>query len=230
VWDSAAGLRPEDWAGIPRLPPLCLSNGKGRPAQATSVRLAWNEESLHVLFECEDQDAWGTLTRRDDPLYQEEVVEVFLAPGAATPTHYCELEVSPLGTLFDARIFNPFSRRAEMTADMGWSCPGLAWATGKQREGGAGQDWWVALAIPWTSVGAAKPEAPERLARVWRANFYRIDRPRGPRGGLARASPAATPDPAAEFSAWSPTFAEPADFHLPARFGILELADGPTRR
>ena len=42
----------------------------------------------------------------------------------------------------------------------------------------------------------------------WRANFYRIDR--------------GDPD---EYSAWSPTGADPPDFHRPDRFGLLNLPD-----
>jgi hypothetical protein len=41
----------------------------------------------------------------------------------------------------------------------------------------------------------------------WRANFHRIDQANG-----------------GEHSAWSPTFAEPAEFHLPQFFGALEFA------
>ena len=32
--------------------------------------------ALHVRFDCADRYAWGTLVQRDDPLWQEETVEV----------------------------------------------------------------------------------------------------------------------------------------------------------
>jgi hypothetical protein len=66
------------------------------------------------------------------------------------------------------------------------------------------QDWWAEISIPWRGL-VPSGEIP----RIWRANFYRIERPRGGE---------------AEFSAWSPTMARPADFHKPAYFGRLELA------
>ena len=61
------------------------------------------------------------------------------------------------------------------------------------------QDWWAELSIPW-----------EKPSKIWRANFYRVERPR---------------DGAPEFTCWSPTLTNPADFHKPARFGLLELGD-----
>jgi hypothetical protein len=60
--------------------------------------------------------------------------------------------------------------------------------------------WSALLTIPLAALCAGP--IPGR----WRANFYRIDR-------------GATD----EFTAWSPTFAEPPDFHLPERFGILRF-------
>jgi len=170
------------------------------------VRLCWDEAALHVRFDCEDRDAWGTYRQRDDPIYEEEAVEVFLAPGEGDPARYFELEVSPLGVLFDARIHNPTSRRADMTTDTTWDCPGLRWAAGS---GAVRQDWWVVLSIPWPSVAP-----PGELPRIWRANFYRIERPR---------------DGEPEFSCWSPTFTRPADFHQPSRFGFLELGASSNR-
>lgn len=194
-WTVRRRPSPLIWKEIPPLSPLALADGSGAPEQATTVRLCWDEEALHVRFDCEDRDAWGTYRQRDEPLWQEEVVEVFLAPGEEDPIDYAEIEVSPLGVLFDARIHNPTSLRADMTADVAWDCPGLRWQAGRGKER---QDWWAELSIPLGSP------------RVWRANFYRVERPR---------------DGAPEYSCWSPTLTDPADFHKPARFGVLELGD-----
>ncbi|MEZ4835614.1 MAG: hypothetical protein R2873_27085 [Caldilineaceae bacterium] len=62
--------------------------------------------------------------------------------------------------------------------------------------------------LPWMAIAPAR-EKPA----VWRANFYRIERPREGRSVHPT-----------EFSCWSPTLTEPADFHRPARFGILTLS------
>ncbi len=198
----AAGWR--SWDGVPARS-LVLSDGSGPPEQATSVGLCWDEEALHVRFDCEDRHAWGTFTKRDEPLWQEEVVEVFLAPGEADPVRYAEFEVSPAGVVFDARIHNPTGLRQDMTADVAWSCPGLRWAAGR---GDARQDWWAEISIPWAGLDL---DGRNNLPKLWRANFYRVERP-------DRGEPAG-----AEYSAWSPTLVRPADFHKPARFGLLEL-------
>ena len=205
-WDPADPTS-WDWDQIPALSPFQLADGSGPAVQQTRGRLCWDELALHVRFDCEDRDAWGTCRQRDDPIYQEEAVEIFLAPGEEDPVRYFEFEVSPLGTLFDATIHNPTSLRADMTGDPSWDCPGLRWAAGP---GTLRQDWWAWLAIPWEGISAT-----EQPPRIWRANLYRIERPRGG-------------EP--EFSAWSPTLTRPADFHKPARFGLLELAGGSSRR
>jgi hypothetical protein len=206
VRGSLAGL---PWSAIPLLPPFRLADGSGPARRETRARLAWDDLALYVRFDCEDEDAWGTLTRRDDPIYQEEAVEIFLAPGEPAPAGYFELEVSPRGTLFDAWVDNPDGRRDTLRADPGWDCPGLRWEAGR---GAAHDDWWAALALPWRAlVPALSTGGPPAL---WRANLYRIDRPRN--------------GEPAEFSAWSPTLAAPPDFHKPARFGYLELAGSPS--
>jgi hypothetical protein len=120
---------------------------------------------------------------------------VFLAPTTESPDLYYEFEVNPLGALFDARIESPERRRAGMRSVPEWNCPGFV-ARVKRRP----DRWSASLRIPLDALcGSAPPE--------WRANFYRIDR--------------GSPD---EFSAWSPTLENPADFHVPERFGILRMS------
>jgi len=188
-----------DWTRLPVLSTFVLWDGSRPATQPTYLRLCASAHALYVRFDCEDRDIWGTFTRRDEPLYEEEVVEVFLASGEPDPLNYFEFEVSPNGVLFDARVHNPGDRRdPRFTVEVGWDCPGLQWAAGIQSDQRA---WWVGLVIPWRSLCPS-----ERLPDTWRANFYRIERPR---------------DGEAEFSCWSPTLTASPDFHVPARFGTL---------
>jgi len=163
------------------------------PVLRTAVRVATRGGALLVRFDGRDRGVVATLTERDGPLWKEDVFEVFLSPEGS-PGIYYEFEVNPLGALFDARIESPEGRRETMRADVSWICPGFAASVGR-REG----HWWARLRIPLAPLCADG-------AALWRANFYRIDR--------------GEPD---EYSAWSPTYAEPPDFHRPDRFGRLQL-------
>lgn len=186
---------------LPRLPLLDARHG-GRPRLPTSVRVGLRAQALCVRFDGADAGIVATFTGHDDPLWKEDVFEVFLAPTADPPAAYYEFEVNPLGALFDARIESPNRGRNGMRVLTEWDCPGFE-ARVKRWEDS--RHWSASLRIPLRSlwIGPALPP-------VWRANFYRIDRGTG--GG------------ADEHSAWSPTFADPADFHAPDRFGILRLS------
>jgi Carbohydrate-binding family 9 len=181
------------------LPALRLVDARtgALPRLATAVRVGWRGGALCVRFDARDDGRVATLRERDAPLWQEDVCEVFLAPEAEPPRRYFELEVNPLGALFDARVDSPEGIRASMRVDTSWDCPGLlARVTTRARH------WSAVLSIPLAAL------CDGRIPAAWRANFYRIDR--------------GAHD---EFTAWSPTFADPPDFHVPARFGILRLAE-----
>ena len=199
-WNRGRALADWGWEAAATLPPFTLAAGSGPAQQQTVTRICYNDQALFVRFDCADRDIWGTLRQRDDPIYDEEVVEVFIGPGEETPIDYYEFEVSPHGVMLDLTVHSPNGNRNGMVADFAWDCPGLEWAAGYDE---AAQHWWAVMVLPWASIGA-----PGQLPKLWRANFYRIERPH---------------DSAAEFSCWSPTLTDPADYHRPARFGLLEL-------
>ena len=199
-WDAPADFTTWPWDSVPILPAFALADGSTPAEQQTTVRVCYDTQALYIRFDCDDRDIWGTYTRRNEPIYDEEVVELFIAPGGTDPIRYYEFEVSPNGVLLDAKVHNPTSQRAELEVDVGWNCPGIRWQAG--RDDAAGH-WWAGLVVPWTAIAP-----PGRLPKVWRANVYRIERPR---------------DAGPEFSCWSPTMTNPADFHKPAYFGRLEL-------
>jgi len=166
------------------------------PRLRTALRVGLRGGDLCVRFDGRDEAAVATLTERDAPLWQEDVFEIFLSPEE--PPHvYFEFQVNPLGTLFDARVESPRLCREGMRVETAWDCDGFS-ARVAVRSG----RWSASLRIPLAALSEGSP--PSR----WHANFYRIDR--GAKD---------------EFSAWSPTFADPADFHVPERFGLLRLED-----
>jgi len=172
----------------------------GTPQQfATTVRLIASPTHFWVRFDCADADVWATLTEHDTPLYTEEVVELFIAPGSHTPTNYFELQTNPLNAQFDGTIHNPDEHRSTMTLDLSWDPQWHSWT----RVDAAG---WVSVwALPWHIFGRQDGIGD------WRCNFYRIERPRSA--------------DAIETSAWSPTLREPVDFHIPSRFGMLSIVE-----
>jgi hypothetical protein len=179
---------------------LLLSGDGSSPLLRTRLALFHDGTRLHVLFRGEDDHEVATMTDRDAPLYEEDAMEVFLAPSDLRT--YYEFESSPRGVLFDSRIESPDGERRTMRPEVGWNCDFLA-QTRRVDDSRGVRTLEVAMSIPLAAVDPSFAPGAE-----WRANFYRIDR--HPQRGV-------------EFTAWSPTLIKPADFHVPARFGTLKF-------
>ncbi len=87
---------------------------------STSARFLWSEGALFVLFELSgaglNVDASFPVGSERSKLYEEDCVELFLAPDPNTPQHYYEVELGPLGHFFDLEI-----DRAAKSSNVGWS-------------------------------------------------------------------------------------------------------------
>lgn len=164
------------------------------PRLRTTVRACWSDGALHVRFEYEDDHVVATMTRRDDPLYEEDVVELFLDEEGAGRT-YLEFEVSPTNVVFDAVITLGADRRP--IGDTAWDAEGLTTAVGENADGTR----FAELHLPFVNF-----RRPPEDGTVWRWNAYRID---DDREGVRH------------YSAWRPTGA--VNFHVPERFGELRF-------
>lgn len=182
------------WSALPSASLLETISGLA-PKQSTRVQLAWDSLELRILFHSEDANPWATLTERDAPLYQEEVVEVFLDPVGDLESYF-EIEVNPLNAVLDLVLRR---NRSGYMKNFAWRCEGLRTAVIK-----TAASWSAELSIPFASLTSDPPSPGAR----WRANFLRIDRP---------------PDVERELSAWSPTGR--ANFHTPDRFGFIDFVE-----
>lgn len=195
----------EPWAVPPACSPVRLRRAEDAapPRLATTVAAYFDDEQLTFVFSAADDDVVATMYGHDLPLYEEDVVEVFLAPRVLT--EYFEFEVSPIGSTFDARIVSPDGMRATMDVDRGWNCDGLFAAVARRSELAGLQTLDVVIRIPFASIGQTAPAS----GTEWRGNFFRIDR------HLRHGD---------EYSAWHPTMKSPADFHVAKAFGPIVFA------
>ena len=70
----------------------------GEPAWFdTRVALLWDDDYLYFGFWVEETDVWGTMTKRDAKIWEENDVEVFIA-GKDT---YYEFEINALNTVYE---------------------------------------------------------------------------------------------------------------------------------
>ena len=190
----------DPWAVPPQTELVRLRRATdGAPLRlATSVVAYFDSDFLTVVFSGADDLTVATHFDHDAPLYEEDVVEVFLAPRVVS--QYFEIEVSPRGTVFAARIESPDGTRSTMKADLSWDCEGLFAAVRTRRESSGLTSFDTVLRIPFSALGLPMPLSGD----AWRANFFRIDR---------------HPELGDEYSAWHPTLKRPADFHVTAAFG-----------
>jgi len=93
----------------------------GNPTKVlTTVRFAWSKTALTALFELESANLFTDTSRPTDverpKLYEEDCIEIFLAPDPTNPRRYAELEVGPHGHFFD--LFVDRDKKTEATS---WS-------------------------------------------------------------------------------------------------------------
>jgi len=192
--------------------------GWGPARYRTVFRALWNDDGLAIRFDACDDGPWHTKTRRDDPIWEEEVVEIFLDP-ARLGRHYAEIEISPVNVVTDLHILEP---HPNLKGDRAWNWRGLESTVVPGSCDGLTSGSWVALAwLPWSGlVGLAAevaPAVPPAAGDRWRFNVFRIKRPNGP----------SDPERDAVYAAWStppgPSFHDPFAF----RDLVFALPDTP---
>jgi hypothetical protein len=86
----------------------------------THVRALWSSRGLYMLWEIDNTGLNVDTTRPVDVerenLFQEDCVEVFVAPDPAERRRYFEIELGPFGHFFDLKI-----DRIKGTSDESWS-------------------------------------------------------------------------------------------------------------
>lgn len=208
--DFTVEARGDNWSDIEPIELVDSTNGSEIKEGKAQAKMMWSEKGLYIYYDVFDNHIWGSYKENDDPIYNEEVVEIFVGEGKETPKIYFEFQFSPKGVKFDAKIANPTGNRTDsgFIVDIGWDCKHLEYAQrvikDEEREGYDRGRWITEVFIPWQDLGFEV-----KTGDYLRANLFRID-------GYPKQN---------SFQSWVPTMEDPANFHVPDKFGLLELAD-----
>ena len=177
------------------------------PEQKTTFKWLWDDAYLYGAFHVEDNDIWATMTARDDSLWVEEVIELFIDADSA-PKTYAEFEINPLNTVLDLYILNKYNNRKDLKQLWKWDCIGLKNAvkvvgTVDNRDD-IDQYWDLEIAIPFDQIYTA-PNVPPVAGDRWKIDFCRADR--GKKRSVS-------------------TFWSPPAFHNPLSYGIFIFEAG----
>jgi hypothetical protein len=189
----------------------------GKAPYPTRFRVLWTGEGLFLRFDATDPSPWHTMTKRDEHLWDEEVVEIFLDPDRSGRDYY-ELEVNPANVVCDLRMISPWP---DKKGDIDWDLAGLETRVLTAKDAAGKATGWTATAfLPWAGLralpSAATVAVPPKAGDRWRFNVFRIERPGGPEA----------PEKDGVFAAWSPPSVK--SFHDAGAFRDLVFV-GPTR-
>jgi alpha-galactosidase len=172
------------------------------PELVTRVASAWSDSYVYFAFSCRFDNLnvyeGEDISKERWELWNRDVAEVFVNPQPDRITHYYEFEVAPNNQWIDLEIEktkNPFN-------DAAWNSEfSHASKVDSQK-----RIWATEMRIPLRSMNVAAL----RTGSQWRVNFFRA-------AGQGN-------DKHRKFLAWS-VIPSGTTFHVPERFGILEIID-----
>jgi len=147
----------------------------GETPQKSTFRMLWDDSYLYVGVYFEDHDAWATYTGEDDPLWEEEVLELFIDADCDGNTYY-EHEINPVNAKVDLFLHRC---RTDVDSWREWDFKHIksaVYVEGDVKNAGTDDEYWIVeVAVPFEDL-YEMPNVPPENGDMWRMNVYRIER------------------------------------------------------
>lgn len=174
--------------------------------QRTTVKLLYDQNYLYVGYDCADVDITAIYENRDDPVYRDDCVEIFLRPEGPSESYF-GLEMNARGVLYD--YFYAFPQPHDKSPDLAGVLLKTALRGTLNRGDDQDQGWSLELALPWRSLRQVAEQLPPAAGAQWRVQLNRWD------GTEAKGR---------RLSMWCHSGLQRAHPHNPLRFGRVFFA------
>ena len=155
-----------------------LDGSADKPKHATWARLVATDKALFIALHCAEAEQLVSRRReRDENIWEDDSVELFIKPGPEATREYHHLIVNPEGSFLDDFAGDNAAWQSE-----------LKLATARNKEG-----WTVEVAIPLAELTKGAEKAT--LAGPWRLNVTRMRQSRGDDVPAEETALAPTEDP-----------------------------------
>jgi hypothetical protein len=190
------------WWATSQVGPFRFAWYKSGKQEQTHARLLWDDRYLYAAFFCCDAHVSARHTRRDQPVYLDDCVEVFCAPHPDRSEAYFNFEMNARAMLLDQH--HPRGRFSGLEHE--WDSRGVRIATHVlgtlNNDADHDRGWTLEVAIPWENFRGVAQHLPPVAGDVWRLNLNRCGGETNP-----------------QYSQWSPSQTATPDFHRPENFG-----------
>ena len=102
-------LSKKEWVNAEKVSFVDVVTG-GKPQRETTAMLLWDENYIYVAFDCIDDYIKASMMDYNQPLYNEDVVEIFIDDDSDRRT-YIEIEVNPNNAVLHYEIHNNGSNK-----------------------------------------------------------------------------------------------------------------------
>lgn len=174
------------------------SRGKPDPRYRTEIRIRWTTQNLYLLYICPYEELHlkpnPQTSAETNELWNWDVAEAFIGSDFKDIKRYKEFEISPQGEWVDLDIDLNKPHHED-----GWT-----WNSGMEasaRIDQAAHVWYGSMRIPYSAIDSR----PAAAGNVLRINLFRSQGPASARHAIAWQAPMSK------------------TFHVPERFGLLEL-------
>ncbi len=150
-------------------------NAKPKPRFRTRAKMLWDDESFYFFAELEEPHVWGTLTKRNSIIYNDNDFEIFIDPDGDRLNYY-EFEINALGTFMELRLDKPYVDGGNYTF-IETAVRAAVHIDGTLNDASdTDRKWTVEIAIPFAALREFHKDkaSPPNAGDVWRVNFSRV--------------------------------------------------------